>query len=115
MEKFIIKGGKKLTGKVSIPGSKNVALKVLVAACLTEEEVIVENVPLISDFNIMSDIIKHLGGKVKFKGHSVSIKIKNFTSDKIALENAAEIRTSFMFLAPLLARVGRAIIPNPGG
>jgi UDP-N-acetylglucosamine 1-carboxyvinyltransferase len=114
MEKLIIKGGNKLSGKVSILGSKNVALKVLVAACLTGDEVVIENVPLISDFNIMADIIRHLGGEVKFKGHTVFIRLENFSSDKISLDKAAEIRTSYMFLAPLLARMGKAIIPNPG-
>ena len=115
MEKFVIKGGKKLTGEVSVLGSKNVALKVLVAACLTDEEVIIENVPLISDFFIMTDIITHLGGKVDLKDHTVKISLKKFLSEKIFLEKAAEVRTSYMFLAPLLARLGKAIIPNPGG
>lgn len=115
MDKFVIKGGKKLNGEVSIFGSKNTALKILVAACLTDEEVIVENVPLISDFLTMADIIVHLGGKVDFKDHTVSIKVEKFLSEKISLDKAAEIRTSYMFLAPLLARVGKAIIPNPGG
>lgn len=115
MDKFIIKGGKSLRGEISILGSKNVALKVLVAACLTSDEVVVENVPLISDFKIMADIIKHLGGHIRFKDHSVIINFREFRSEKIALDRAAEIRTSYMFLAPLLARVGTAIIPNPGG
>ena len=115
MEKFIIKGGKKLNGSLSIVGSKNVALKVLVAACLTSEEIIVENVPLISDFLIMADIIKYLGGEVRFKDHTVFVRLKEISSDRISLDRAAEIRTSYMFLAPLLARSGRAIIPNPGG
>ncbi|MCL4353762.1 UDP-N-acetylglucosamine 1-carboxyvinyltransferase [Patescibacteria group bacterium] len=115
MDKFIIKGGKSLRGEISILGSKNVALKVLVAACLTSDEVVVENVPLISDFRIMADIIKHLGGHIRFKDHSVIINFREFKSEKIALDRAAEIRTSYMFLAPLLARVGTAIIPNPGG
>ena len=75
----------------------------------------VENVPLISDFMTMADIIIHLGGKVDFKGHTVSIRFEKFLSEKISLDKAAEIRTSYMFLTPLLARVGRAIIPNPGG
>ena len=66
MDKFLVNGGEKLNGEVLVYGSKNVALKVLVAACLTDEEVIVENVPLISDFLVMADIIKHLGGEVKF-------------------------------------------------
>ena len=115
MEKLVINGGKKLKGEVSIFGSKNVALKALVAACLTDEEVIIENVPLISDFLIMADIIKELGGKVEIKDHEVSIRVKRFVKNKISLDKAVEIRTSFMFLAPLLARGGKAIIPNPGG
>jgi len=115
MEKLVISGGKKLKGDVSIFGSKNVALKALVAACLTDEEVIIENVPLISDFLIMADIIKELGGKVEIRDHTVSIKLEKFVKNKILLDKAAEVRTSFMFLAPLLARVGKAIIPNPGG
>lgn len=115
MEKLVINGGKKLKGEVSIFGSKNVALKALVAACLTDEEVIIENVPLISDFLIMADIIKELGGKVEIKDHEVSVRVKRFVKNKISLDKAVEIRTSFMFLAPLLARGGKAIIPNPGG
>jgi UDP-N-acetylglucosamine 1-carboxyvinyltransferase len=115
MNKFIIKGENRLTGEISIFGSKNVALKVLVAACLTEEEVIVENVPLISDFITMGEIIVHLGGKVSFRDHTVSVKLPKFSSEKISLEKAVEIRASYMFLAPLLARVGKAVIPNPGG
>jgi len=115
MEKLIIKGGNKLTGTITVSGSKNVALKVFVAACFTDEEVIIENVPIISDLLIMADIIEHLGGEVKFKDHTARIRMKNFSSEKIALDKAAEIRTSYMFLAPLLARVGNAIIPNPGG
>lgn len=115
MEKFVITGGKKLQGELTILGSKNVALKVLVAACLTDEEVVVENIPLISDFLTMADIIEHLGGTVKFKDHTVTVQLKKFASEKIALDRAAEIRTSYMFLAPLLARLGKAIIPNPGG
>jgi UDP-N-acetylglucosamine 1-carboxyvinyltransferase len=115
MEKLIIKGGNKLKGTITISGSKNVALKVFVAACLTDEEVVIENVPIISDLLIMADIIEHLGGEVKFEDHTARVRLKDFSSEKIALDKAAEIRTSYMFLAPLLARVGSAIIPNPGG
>ena len=115
MEKLVIKGGKKLNGTISVFGSKNVALKALVAACLTSEEVVIENVPLISDFLVMGEIIKELGGKMEIIDHKVVVKVENLAKDKILLDKAAEIRTSFMFLAPLLARVGKAIIPNPGG
>lgn len=115
MERFIIKGGKKLKGEVSVSGSKNVALKALVGACLTEEEVTIENIPLISDFFAMADIIKELGGSVKIQGHTVRVRVKNIKKSKILLEKAATVRTSVIFLAPLLARLGRATIPNPGG
>lgn len=115
METFVIKGGTKLKGEMSVSGSKNVALKAMVAACLTDEEVVIENIPLISDFRVMVDIIEELGGKVKIKDHTAIVKIQKIKKTRISLEKAASIRTSAMFLAPLLARRGEAIIPNPGG
>lgn len=115
METFVIAGGVKLKGKMSVSGSKNVALKAMVAACLTDDEVIIENIPLISDFMVMADIIEDLGGKVKIRDHTAVVEIKKIKKTRISLEKAASIRTSAMFLAPLLARRGEAIIPNPGG
>lgn len=115
MDKFVIKGGRKLKGSVSVSGAKNVALKVVVASCLTPDEVIIENVPHISDFYVMVDIVRELGGRVKIKDHTAIVKMGKFKKEKIALEAAAEVRTSAMFVAPLLARTSSAIIPNPGG
>ncbi|HYK07892.1 MAG TPA: UDP-N-acetylglucosamine 1-carboxyvinyltransferase, partial [Candidatus Eisenbacteria bacterium] len=115
MEKLLITGGKKLTGTVRVSGSKNVALKALVAACLTEEEVIIHNVPHISDFFIMAEILEELGGSVKVNDHTATIHVKKFTNHAIPLEKGAQVRVSSLFLAPLLLRVGEAIIPNPGG
>jgi len=115
MEKIIIKGGKKLTGGIAVSGAKNVALKAMVAACLTDQEVTINNVPLISDFKVMIEIIRELGGEVKIIDHTAKVRMKKFKKEKILLEEAAKIRTSAMFLAPLLVRMGKAIIPNPGG
>lgn len=115
MEKLIVSGGNTLHGKVAVSGSKNVALKTLVAACLTSEEVTIENIPIISDFFVMVDIMKDLGAEVEVSGHTVKVKMANFQKHDIALDKAAQARTSAMFIAPLLARVGEAIIPNPGG
>ncbi len=115
MEKFIITGGKKLSGRISVSGSKNMALKALVASCLTDEEVVIKNIPLISDFTVMSDIIRELGGDVEIKDHVAKIRFKKIKKTKISLDKAGTVRTSSMFLAPLLARENRAIIPNPGG
>lgn len=115
MDKFIVNGGKKLIGSTRVSGSKNVALKALVAACLTSEEVIIENIPLISDLLIMTDIIQELGGRIDTQDHTIFVQMGEFSKTKIALERAAEIRTSAMYMAPLLARKNEAIIPNPGG
>lgn len=115
MEKFVVNGGKKLKGEVSVSGAKNAALKALVAACLTDEKVIIDNIPLISDFFVMAEIIKELGGEISIKDHVITVQIKKFAKNKISLDKAAEVRTSSVFLAPLLARTGQAIIPNPGG
>jgi UDP-N-acetylglucosamine 1-carboxyvinyltransferase len=115
MEKIVINGGKKLTGTIEVTGAKNVALKALVAACLTDQPVLIKNIPLISDFMVMVEIIKELGGEVKIVDHTAFVCVKKFKKEKITLEEAAKIRTSAMFLAPLLARMGKAIIPNPGG
>lgn len=115
MDKFTIKGKKKLKGEVKVSGAKNAALKALVAACLTDETVIIHNIPLISDIFVMLDIMKELGATVKLSGHTVTVQIKKFTQISIPLDKAVLARTSSMFIAPLLARAHEAIIPNPGG
>ena len=115
MEKYSVQGGNQIKGTVNVSGAKNVALKALVAACLTEEEVIIKNVPLISDFQVMVDIMTELGGEVTITDHEVHIKVAQFRHSSIPLDKAAHARTSAMFLAPLLARTGEAVIPNPGG
>jgi len=115
MEKFVITGGKKLKGEVTVSGSKNSALKALVAACLTEEKVKIHNIPLISDIFVMIDILKTLGAHVEVHGHTVEVHLKKISHPSVPLEKAALVRASSMFIAPLLARTGEAIIPNPGG
>jgi|SRR5579885_496126 len=115
MDKFIITGGHQLTGETKISGAKNVALKALIAACLTDEKVVINNVPLISDVQVMVDIIRQLGGSVAIRDHTFIIQMKKFHSNKVSLDEAAQTRTASMFIAPLLARVGYAVIPNPGG
>lgn len=115
MQKLIVTGGKKLQGEVSVSGAKNVALKALIAACLTDEEVVIRNIPLISDFLTMLDIIRALGGEVHLDERTVKIKMSKFKTHSLPLESAARTRTSFMFIVPLLIRKHQAVIPNPGG
>lgn len=115
MRKYIIAGGKPLSGEVTISGSKNVALKAIVAACLTSETVTIHNVPDILDVSIMLDLVREIGGEVEVDGHTVRITVPSIKTFKIPLEIGAKIRTSTLFLAPLLARLKEAVIPNPGG
>src|SRR6185369_15644476 len=115
MEKFVITGGKKLQGEITVTGAKNAALKVLVAATLTDEKVTIHNIPLIADLLVMVDILKELGAHVEIHGHTITVQVKKFAHSSIPLDKAALVRTSSMFLSPLLARTGEAIIPNPGG
>ncbi|MBI4084286.1 MAG: UDP-N-acetylglucosamine 1-carboxyvinyltransferase [Candidatus Levybacteria bacterium] len=115
MDKYVITGGSTLHGTITVSGSKNVALKALVAACLTDEEVVIENVPDISDFSVMVNSIKNFGGEVRLNGHTAYVKMTDFRSTQVSLDDAAHTRTSSMFLAPLLIRAGKALIPNPGG
>jgi UDP-N-acetylglucosamine 1-carboxyvinyltransferase len=115
MQKFVIIGGKKLSGVTRVSGAKNVATKALVAACLTDQPLIIKNIPLISDFIVMTQIIQEIGGEVTIRDHELEVRVSDIKKTKIGLERAAEIRTSAMFMSPLLVRCGEAIIPNPGG
>lgn len=115
MKKYIITGGKKLSGSVTISGAKNVVVKAIVAACLTTEKVTIHNVPQISDVFTMLDLVRDIGGIVSVSGHTVMIEVPEIKTDTIPLEAGAKTRSSTLFLAPLLARVQEAIIPNPGG
>lgn len=115
MEKFVVTGGKPLRGTITVSGAKNVALKTLVAACLTEEEVVIHNIPHISDFFEMTGIMKELGAEISLKDHTITVRMVKFKSSEISLDKTAKSRTSAMFIAPLLSRTGKAIIPNPSG
>lgn len=115
MEKYIVQGQAQLTGETEVSGAKNVALKALVAACLTSEKVIIRNIPRISDLFTMVSIIKKLGGQIDIEDHVATIHIPEFSNTKISLEDASHTRTSSMLIAPLLVRASSAIIPNPGG
>jgi UDP-N-acetylglucosamine 1-carboxyvinyltransferase len=115
MDKFIVKGGNRLMGSVTVSGAKNAALKALVAACLTDEIVTIHNIPLITDIFVMIEILKILGAKVELTDHTIQIQMKEFKQTSIPLDKAAMVRTSAMFIAPLLARNKEAKVPNPGG
>ena len=115
MKKYIVNGGNNLSGEVTICGAKNVVLKAIVAACLTRDEVILNNVPQISDVHYMLEMVKGFGGSVDQEGSRLTIKVSEITSTKLPLETAAKMRASSLFFAPFVLRMGEAQIPNPGG
>jgi len=115
MKKYVIHGSKKLSGVVTISGSKNVVSKAIVAAALTSEEVEITNVPHISDAIVALEVAEELGAKIDYKDHVLKIQFKELKTSEIPLSAGVKSRTSTMFLGPLLARLQKATVPNPGG
>lgn len=116
MSQFIIQGGTKLKGEVEISGMKNAATPILAATLLTDEECRISNVPKISDVEKMLEIMKSLGASTRWIGdHSVSVKASNLNLPSLDKKLFKSMRSSVLFLAPLLVRLQEAILPEPGG
>ncbi len=115
-EKFVIQGGKPLEGEVEIQGYKNSAGAVLAASLLTDQEVIIDNLPLVEDVFTLIDIIKDLGAEVEWLDkRKVRIKAENINCRNIDSEKFAKTRVSVLLIGPLLARIGFCRVPHPGG
>ncbi|MDR0663206.1 MAG: UDP-N-acetylglucosamine 1-carboxyvinyltransferase, partial [Spirochaetaceae bacterium] len=115
MNQYLIEGGKPLCGTVRASGNKNAALPCIAAALLTDETVILRNIPEIEDVYVMFEVFRSLGGRAEpLGGHTwrLSADIKCQT---VPAEAADKIRAAILFAGPLLARAGRAVIPPPGG
>jgi UDP-N-acetylglucosamine 1-carboxyvinyltransferase len=116
MEKFVIEGGVPLCGTIVPAGNKNGALPILAACLLTEDEVILRNVPRISDVEAMLLLLETLGARVQWLGTGeVSVDASSVDRHEVDRELAERIRASFLLAGPLLARFGRARMPPPGG
>lgn len=114
-EKLIIRGGRALEGSVEIAGAKNSALPLIAATLLTDGEVLLENVPGLDDVQTMLDMVSELGKSVKNTG-SDTVRITGSVSSNVApVELVRKMRASFLVLAPLVGRTGRAEVPLPGG
>jgi UDP-N-acetylglucosamine 1-carboxyvinyltransferase len=115
LDSFVIEGGRPLSGRVRASGNKNGALPILAACLLTEEQVILENVPRIRDVDTMLGLLSHLGADAEWTGpNAVRVRAQNITHE-IDEELASRIRASFLLAGPLLGRLGRAKVPPPGG
>jgi UDP-N-acetylglucosamine 1-carboxyvinyltransferase len=116
MDRFIIQGGVPLNGTITASGNKNAALKLLPACLMTEEPVVLHNVPDISDVRAMMNILRALGATVEEAGPgSWRVHAKELTTHVVDRSLAAQIRASIVLAGPLLARLGRLELPPPGG
>ena len=116
MEKFIIEGGKKLEGVVTPSGNKNSALPVLAACLLTDEEIVLHNVPNITDVVTMQSLLASLGVKVEPLGdHSWRIHASEVCPADLDPDLTRKIRASILLAGPMVARSGQLTLPPPGG
>lgn len=116
METYIMKGGNPLVGEVFISGAKNAALGIIAAAVMTDEDVILDNLPDVNDINVMLEAIKDIGAKVDRIGkNTVKINAKNLTNVEIDDEFIRKIRASYYFIGALLGKYKSAKVPQPGG
>src|SRR3954449_1367784 len=116
MEKFIIQGGVPLSGEIVPAGNKNAALPILAACLLTEDELVVRNVPRIRDVESMLGLLERLGVKVAWTGENeVKLQADEVSITEVDEELANRIRASFLVAGPLLARFGEVKMPPPGG
>jgi UDP-N-acetylglucosamine 1-carboxyvinyltransferase len=114
-DSFVIEGGRPLNGKLRAAGNKNGVLPILAACLLTDEPVDVTNVPRIRDVDTMLELIESLGADVEWTGaNEVRVHAQEITPD-VDEKLANRIRASFLLAGPLLARLGRASVPPPGG
>ena len=117
MATLTVSGGRKITGTHRVSGNKNAALPMIAASLLTSEPVTIANIPDIADVELMLEVAKGFGVKVMCspKKRAVTLVSGRIRTARIDPGLAARIRTSFLFAGPLLARLGRVVLPPPGG
>ena len=116
MEQYVIKGGNPLVGEVEIGGAKNAALAILTAAIMTDEPVLIDNMPDVSDINVLLEAISVIGATVeRIDGHTVRINGATIGSVSVDYEFIKKIRASYYLLGALLGKYKKAEVPLPGG
>ncbi len=116
MNQYIMKGGNPLVGDVVISGAKNAALGILAAAIMTDEDVIVENLPDVRDINVLLEAIEEIGASVeRLDRHSVRINASTIREVSVDDDYIRKIRASYYFIGALLGKYKSAEVPLPGG
>src|SRR4051812_22408697 len=119
MDKFVIRGGEPLLGTVRVSGAKNAALPCMAAALLTDQPVILENIPQVRDIQTTRNLLASMGADVELgygrAQHRTSIHCAKLSSPEASYELVKTMRASSLVLGPLVARTGRARVSMPGG
>ena len=115
MDSLIINGGKKLIGDIPISGSKNACLPMMIASLMTDEKMILNNIPMLSDVKTLISILESLGTNAVHIKNSLNLHTKEIINHKASYDLVKKMRASFWVLAPLLAKSGYAEVSLPGG
>ena len=115
MDRLRIQGGVRLDGSLQVSGAKNAALKMLAAALLTREELVLSNVPMLADIATMSRLLAAMGVKVARQRDTVTVRSDGLHSTEASYDLVKTMRASIVVLGPLLARAGSARVSLPGG
>src|SRR5437868_15145989 len=119
VDKFVVRGGNPLLGTIRVSGAKNAALPAMAAALLTEEPVILENIPQVRDIETTRQLLAAMGAEVELgygrAHHRTTICCRNLASPEASYELVKTMRASTLVLGPLVARCGRARVSLPGG
>jgi UDP-N-acetylglucosamine 1-carboxyvinyltransferase len=119
MDKFVIRGGNRLVGSIRVSGAKNAALPAMAAAILTDEPVILENIPDVRDIQTERNLLVSMGAEVELgygrAHHRSTLCCRNLVNPEAAYELVKTMRASTLVLGPLVARMGRARVSLPGG
>ena len=115
MAKFVIQGGKQISGVFHPRGNKNAVLPMLASCLLTDQPVILHNIPLINDVRVMLQLLEQLGVSVDLEDHTVTLCARGLRTTELDRDLCAKVRTSILLAGPLSARHGGATIYPPGG
>ncbi len=115
MSKYLITGGNKIHGTLSLKGAKNSILPLMAASLLNENINIIHNVPLIADVYTMIDILESIGCKIDFNDHVLVIDSSNLTSNEIDEGYVKQMRSSIIVLGAMISRLEHVKIYEPGG
>ena len=113
--KYIVMGGSRLVGEISVGGAKNSVLPIMAATLLSEGKTVIENVPCLSDVEVMKDVLRCVGAVVTHKQHRLEVEVGEILTSEIPETLTRKLRASNLVMGALLSRTGKANVAYPGG